>query len=261
MKRILTYLLLPLLLLSCNGGVSGNGTDKPVPEMPEPPENVKQSNVFIVDFFSTLESEGSFFDGRDTGVALGFINDQATSGKLSVAYMFDRSDFRPGENNPLTAMAMNNKLYQFFAQSSPTVNGLIEGTGIITRYTISDYDGACISDSFISGCTQPLPIQNASKAWIATARFTSVKAADELVSAKSLRMIGDAIVVGTVENSVKEEIVAALESHSLRVMCYGSVDTRKDLIVVLPAGFVCRGIESGKRINLPYFRVSIEKWM
>jgi hypothetical protein len=70
------------------------------------------------------------------------------------------------------------------------------------------------------------------------------------------------VIVGVVDNSVKSDVVNYIENTmSLRAVTYGSDDTRLDLLVVVPPTFVCRGIEAGKTVNLPFYKVKIEKWM
>ena len=70
------------------------------------------------------------------------------------------------------------------------------------------------------------------------------------------------MIVGVVDNSVKSEVVEFVEkTMSLRAVTYGSDETKLDILVVVPPSYVCRGIENGKTVNLPFYKVRIEKWM
>ena len=165
MKTAFTYIhfvaaMLALIFLSgCrkeegyagNGG-TGGGTEEEKPEVivPEAPEEIVEGNVFVVDFFSDLEGGSGFFDTRDWNLAAGHI--LAQSGKRPVVYMFDGTGFSAGEVNPALRIANNVKGNAFFAQSEATSDH-VDGTGIVTLYQISDYDGIVSGSTFMSGCT------------------------------------------------------------------------------------------------------------
>ena len=95
MKRILEILaLMPLMFLlnSCEGTeLDSNSAAGSKPggdvELPQPPEQEKTSNVFVVDIFSTLEDDGDFFGIRSIDSAAQHISNQ--SGKKPLVYMFD----------------------------------------------------------------------------------------------------------------------------------------------------------------------------
>ena len=59
---------------STGGNSGGGGGDTGNTDLPVPPEEVNSSNLFNIDFFSTLEDDGYFFETRDIGVASQFIN-------------------------------------------------------------------------------------------------------------------------------------------------------------------------------------------
>lgn len=246
------------------GGSSGNsgggGGDTGNTDLPVPPEEVNSSNLFNIDFFSTLEDDGYFFETRDIGVASQFIKDQ--KGRMSMLYMFDRADFTVGVSHPFNKMSYDIGIYQFFAQNQPTSSTVTEGTGIATRYTISDYDGLAQNQAYMSGCTVPVPLKTPTNICIYTTRIESLDQIKEIYKARSNTLLGDAVIVGTVRNDIKSSVIEYIEgTMSLRAATFGSDDTALDLLVVVPASYICREIASGQTVNLPYYKVIIEKWM
>ena len=132
---------------------------------------------------------------------------------------------------------------------------------MVTRYPISDYDGIAKEGTYLSGCTIQLPITLTDKLCVATSYIPDEKAAERIFLEKKVRLLSDMMIVGTVPAESAGAVQEYFESMSLRVHRLGSSQTVKDLIVVLPASYVCRDIESGKKVNLPYYRIYIEKWM
>ena len=246
-------------ILPDNGGESPDGPNTPV-ELPEPPAKPNSANQFCVDFFSTLEDEGDFFKIRDTGVATEYIQQQ--SGMKSIVYMFDRADFTVGVSHPFNKMSYEIGIYQFFAQSNKTTPTTTEGTGIATRYMISRFDGIAQNDAYMSGCTIQVPLNKPTPICIYTTKIKSLDQIKEIYKAKAHALQGDAVIIGTVDNKVKAELIDYIKNTmALRAEVYGSNKTAMDLLVVVPASYVCRNVESGMRVNLPYYRVLIEKWM
>ena len=254
------------IFFSCQGGLTpddgGNegGENTPPVELPEPPAKPNSANQFYVDFFSSLEDDGYFFETRDTGVASEYVKGQ--TGMKSVVYMFDRADFTVGVSHPFNKMSYDINVYQFFAQSNKTTPTTTEGTGIVTRYIISRFDGLAQNGAYMSGCTIPVPLNKSTPICIYTTKIKSLDQIKEIHKAKSQALQGDAVIVGTVDNKVKDEVTNYIKNTmSLRAEVLESNDTAMDLLVVVPASYVCRAIEPGMRVNLPYYRVLIEKWM
>ena len=255
------HLSILLCLASCSPSDKPADSNKPdpQPEFPTPPEQTKEANVFIIDFFSTLEDEGDFFISRDAGVAADYI--KAQSGKRSIVYMFDRADYQISEEQAATKIAYQVSAFPYFAQSAAAKAETIPGTAMVTRYPISDYDGIAKEGTYLSGCTIQLPITLTDKLCVATSYIPDEKAAERIFLEKKVRLLSDMMIVGTVPAESAGAVQEYFESMSLRVHRLGSSQTVKDLIVVLPASYVCRNIESGKKVNLPYYRINIEKWM
>lgn len=229
-------------------------------ELPQPPEQEKSSNVFVVDFFSTLEDDGDFFGIRSTDSAAQHISSQ--TGKKPLVYMFDRADFTVGQSHPLNRLSYNINIYQLFAQQEATTQTTTKGTAIATQYPITVYDGIAHAGAYMSGLTVSAPLSTPTQVCIYTAKINSLDQMKQIYDARSKKLLEKGVIVGVVDNSVKSEVVNYIEdTMSLRAVTYGSDDTKLDVLVVVPPLFVCRGIEAGKTVNLPFYKVRIEKWM
>lgn len=255
--------LLATVLYSCSKNESDTG-DGDTPggtddiRIPEPPETVVEGNVFLVDFFSTLD-DACFWDIRDFNVSVSHIKGQ--TGKKPLVYMFDRSDFNTGHDNNIIRIAIENSMNALFAQNGNS--GLqMEGTGIVTLYSVADYDGVNPGNGvFMSGPRFSAPLNQPTQVCIYTARLESADAMRMLVGSKAESLRTDAVIIGTVNNSVKEEVAKYVsdEAGPVRFTISGKEDTAYDLFVMVPASFVCRSVEELKTVNHPYFRISIEK--
>lgn len=257
--------LVPVMFLlnSCEGTDPNPTPDDSEPgpvELPEPPEQEKSANVFVVDMFSTLEDEGYFFEMRDISVFGQHISSQ--TGKKPLVYMIDRADFTVGTSHLFNKLSYNYNVYQFFAQQEATTSTVTKGTAMATLYTISVYDGIAQGGAYMSGCTIPAPLSTATPVCIYTTKVTTLDQMKQIYDARSKKLLDNGVIVGLVDNSVKADVVNYVEqTMSLRAATYGSDDTKLDILVVVPPSYVCRGIESGKTVNLPYYKVRIEKWM
>ena len=257
--------LVPVMFLlnSCEG--TNLNSDAPGPgngnvEMPEPPEQEKSSNVFVVDFFSTLEDEGDFFSVRSIDSAAQHISSQ--SGKRPLVYMFDRADFTVGQSHPFNKLSYSINIYQLFAQQEATKETTTKGTAMATLYPINVYDGIAQEGAYMSGLTISAPLSTSTPICIYTTKISSLDQMKQIYQSRSKKLLDNGVIVGLVDNSVKADVVKyAQQTMSLRAATYGSDDTKLDVLVVVPPAYVCRGIESGKTVNLPYYRVKIEKWM
>lgn len=265
MKRVLEILaLLPtmFLLLSCEGNdpTPGPGPDPGKEDVLTPPEEVKSANVFVVDMFSTLEDDGDFFAMRDVASAAQHIAGQ--SGKRPLIYMFDRADFKVGKSHPLNKLSYTANIYQLFAQHEPTSADVTKGTAMATQYPVNLYDGLAEDGAYMSGLKISAPLTTTTPVCIYTSRISSLDQMKQIYDAKSMKLLNDGVIVALVDNAIKAEVVKYVEqTMSLRAATYGSGDTKLDILVVVPPAYVCRSIESGKTVNLPYYRVSIEKWL
>lgn len=268
MKRILKLMaLMPLafLLNSCEGteptpGPESGPDTNTGTEALTPPEEVKSANVFVVDMFSTLEDEGDFFSIRSVDSASQHISSQ--SGKKPLVYMFDRADFTVGQSHPFNKLSYNINIYQLFAQHEATSATVTKGTAMATQYPINVYDGMAQDGAYMSGLTVSAPLSKATPVCIYTSRISSLDQMKQIFKAKSMKLQGDSVLIALVDNSIKAEVEEYVEkTMSLRAESYSSEKTKLDVMVIVPAAYVCRSIEKGKTVNLPYYRVSIEKWL
>ena len=251
------------LLNSCEG----TEPDKTTPSAPDngseeltPPEEIKSSNVFVVDMFSTLQDEGEFFSIRSVDSAAQHISSQ--SGKKPLVYMFDRADFTVGQSHPFNKLSYSINIYQLFAQQEATKETTTKGTAMATLYPINVYDGIAQEGAYMSGLTISAPLSTSTPICIYTTKISSLDQMKQIYQSRSKKLLDNGVIVGLVDNSVKADVVKyTQQTMSLRAATYGSGDTKLDVLVVVPPAYVCRGIESGKTVNLPYYRVKIEKWM
>ena len=112
------FLLTIATVAACTPAEKPSDGDEPqVPEvtLPEPPDQVKDANVFIIDMFTTLDDDGDFFTSRDEGVAADYIRNQ--QGKMSLVYIYDRADYQPGKQYSMTKIAYNVGAFPYFAQT------------------------------------------------------------------------------------------------------------------------------------------------
>ena len=114
----------------------------------------------------------------------------------------------------------------------------------------------------MTGCTVPVPLSESTPVCVFTARIDDAAGAGKVLEEKSDRLVRDAVVVGTVSRDAKDDLAGLLASGypTVRVMFYGSEDTEYELFVLVPGSFACRSIEPLRTVNLPYYRISIEKF-
>ncbi len=238
-----------------NGG-GGNSDEEYV--APEPPETIDANNLFNIDFFSALD-DAPFFTMRDISVASAHINEQ--TGKRSAIYLFDRTDCTPGEANPAVKIAYNTKSNALFAQNTPT-GTQIEGTGIITRYEVTRFDGVAIPGRlFLSGCGFTLVLAMTNDVCIYTTKIDALSQVEAMLELRSSELLSNGIVVGTVKNEIKTSMSDFLKRNhtAYRLEFHESPSTPYSLFVLTPVNYVCRSIEPLQRVNLPYYCISIEK--
>ncbi|MBR3853971.1 MAG: hypothetical protein IKM41_05430 [Tidjanibacter sp.] len=220
------------------GGNENGGGDYVAPEVPETPVT---ANLFRVDYFTTLESEGSYFVGRDAGVASQFISTQEAP--RSVVYMFDRCDFTVGSKQPAVQMALDNKAFCYFLQTGPTEEQTTRGTAAVSRYQTSSVVGVYEEDLHLSGITFNVGLSKPTALTLYTARFDTTEQVAKAVEQKE---------------AIEKWLAANFEGY--RVAFAGSEGTPYDVVVLCPALMVCRSIEPLKTINLTYWKVTMEKF-
>lgn len=259
-------LLLVALATACGptpdngGGGGGNengGGEYVAPEVPETPVT---ANLFRVDYFTTLESEGSYFVGRDAGVASQFISTQEAP--RSVVYMFDRCDFTVGSKQPAVQMALDNKAFCYFLQTGPTEEQTTRGTAAVSRYQTSSVVGVYEEGLHLSGVTFNVGLSKPTAITLYTARFDTTEQVAKAVEHFGVDWQNNGVLVGSVAVEQKEAIEKWLAANfeGYRVAFAGSEGTPYDVVVLCPALMVCRSIEPLKTINLTYWKVTMEKF-
>lgn len=261
MRKYLIIAALFMLAISC-GKKPVTGGEKPETLIPEPPAEIVEANVFKMDFFTDLSNGQSFFANKDNSLASGHIKEQ--TGKKPLVYMFDRSDFLVGTINSSVTIAKACGYSPLFAQSGnipTTVPKLVKGTGIVTAYSIADFDGATQDGAYISGLQLTAPLKTPCKIGIYTASIDDVNAFAKVAVLKNYELHEESVLVGTIDNSVKEEFIAWVKKDfaSVRLAFAESSDTARDLYVMVPVSYAIREISQERKVNLGYFRISIEK--
>lgn len=134
-----------LMMLSLAGACGKTDEPQPEPEKPNPeefvipqaPENVVSSNTFAVEYFSAMPASS-----KTASHILG------ASGKRPMVYVFDNVKYTPGEQTEIVEAAMAAKSFPFFLQKGATSFSGNLGTGFLTRYVISGFDGECDGTPF-----------------------------------------------------------------------------------------------------------------
>ena len=265
--RYMTILAAVAVLCSCdngtdpedNGGDNGNGgTDTPV--IPEVPDEVNESNVFSVDFFTDLGSEDSYFASRDWNEAVAHIESQ--DGKRPVAYMFDRMDFTAGEASPAVRIAFETGCWPYFVQTESTSTTATKGTGIVTAYQISDFDSVIPNEGvFMSGATIPVPLGTQTDICIYTTTLSSTEQFGTIASQWTGNRLDSGVTAGKILSGIKDagSESAAADVPTLRLFYTDMEGSSYDLFVLCPAAYACRGFEAGDSDTLPYYRIYFEK--
>lgn len=261
LNMIAAGILAAVLTFSCSkgSGPHGNaGTDEG-PVIPVPPEEVDMENVFLVDFMTTLTDE-SFLSRYETTAVEQQI--KAQTGKKPLVNLIDRMDFEAGTPHPLVQLAKQLSAYPFFAQVAGTGRAMTPGTGILTIYPISDYDGAALEDeTFISGCMLRAPLNPAADIIIYTARLEKEGQLDRIMEARRDRILKNGVLIGT----IRKDLVPSLKDRfakntDFRLELRSGDGTAYDLFVIASVRFVCRDIAEGSSEDqVDHFRISIEK--
>lgn len=265
MKRIFLCICLLSTLFSCGektnnpGGNGGDDPDKPVNppvEIPEPPKDIVQANLFTVDFFSTLD-EASFFITHDENTIKSHIKAQQAPKPLF--YFVDRCDYVTGEENKMISVGKDLKYNALFAQVEATEAVKTNGTGILTVYKPKRYDGIAEDGSFMSGVRFKAPLGTAVELMVYTTKLTDIEQFYTIIKKRSAALYEEAVVVGTIAESIKEQVKKyANDTLGLR-MEYSGSDKTYDVFVLCNPGYVCRSISEGKSDDCPYYRIAIER--
>lgn len=275
MKRTINKLLTvqwPVLLLiatlaGCaptpddNGGTQGGGTNNGGEYVaPEAPETPVVANLFRVDFFSTLEDEPFFSGQRDASVASQFVGNQ--SAPKSIFYLFDRCDFEVGKGVAAVKIAYDNKANAYFLPTESTSENATKGTGVVSRYKSSSIVGVATDDLHLSGITVAVGLSKPATITLFNATFDTTEQVAAAVENFGVELQSDGVLLARVATDKKADVEGWLKKNfsGYRVAFAGSEGTAYDLMVLCPVMYVCRSIESMKTINLPYWKVTMEKF-
>lgn len=258
MKKVLYMALAAALLCSCG---KNSDPEKPIEKpdpsvVPAPPEEIISNNTFVVDYFTDMKDSESYFSKRDVNVAKEYILGDA--GKNSVMYFFDRMDFTVGKTTPAVKMCTNKKIYPFFAQQEASGSGVIKGCGIITKTSISDFDGLYDASVFMSGANIHIQCGIPGRTTFYTSRIDKIAQLTEIFSKKAQKLSADAVIIGRVKNGLEKELEQVVAGQCCRAFIVTGT-AGWSLYVICPPEYVCRSAESKSLVNLDYYKITIEK--
>ncbi len=248
MKNRFCFALLSLLALSC--GKTPEPGPQPVPDeefrIPDPPQTVVESNMFVVEWFPDLPSEAE---------ASGHI--LASNDKKPLVYIFDRVQYVPGQSTPLVSTAVGSKCYPFFIQAGATSFSGNGGTGFLTRYSISDFDGECAETPF-GGPVITTALSSVVSIAIYGCNCSTPQQLTSVVGARSQAFYGDAVMVGAYGGDPEQmKEIAGSKVLAMR-FDYVAVSDKIIYSIVQP-GYVNRGFEKKALGDIEYVRILFEK--
>lgn len=270
LKRTFIWLFGAVALLAACGESSSSEEPAPGPDpgdgdggnenteyvAPEPPEEVNSSNLLQLRVLTTL-SDQTLFGNVDPADVADWIS---PSTENVLMYLFERADFRLGEPLPQVEIGFATRSYSYFVQTEETSEH-VQGTGIVTRHQASEIDAVWEGPLKISGCTVSAPLSQPATVTLYTTRFDTQEQIETLVAGRSSQLQTSGIVVGSIRESIKEEVAEWLKYNlrNYRIAFAGSKSSDYDLLVLTPVGYVCRTIDPGTLATLPCYSVSIEK--
>lgn len=261
MKEFLKYALIftsiIFLMVSCEKKKPDEEKEKEEEFVPyTPPEQINTLNLYKVCLFSTLSDE-SLFATKSKDVVYDFISN--LSGQKPVMFMMERSDFTKGNSLPHLDIACKYKAYSYFYQYEKTSNS-VKGTGIVTRYLANEIDGVANDTLHISGCNISVPVSTSVTLYLYNTRITSKNQIENLISHRKDILQTKGVVYGSISSDIKTDVETYLKKNfkDYRLYYAGEENKKYDLFVLSPVDLVCRGIEKGEKVGIPYYIVSVE---
>lgn len=251
MKNKYLFALLYLLALSCGkAAVVEPEPEEPGPGeefwIPDAPQNAVEANVFAVEYFLSLPSEAE--------TSSHILN---SKDKRPVLYLFGHVQYVPGKPNALVKTAVASKCYPFFIQSGETSFSGNGGTGFLTRYSISSFDGECSGVPF-GGPTVTLALSAAEDITIYGCNASAPEQLASVVESRSKAFYGDAVMLGVYDGDAdRMKEFAEVKALGMR-FDHISVGDRVIYTLVQP-GYVNRGFETNRLGGTDYVKVLFEK--
>lgn len=226
-------------------------------EAPAPPTEVNSRNVMTIEYFTRLNDE-TLFQGNETDLVVNRINSITTP----LAYLFDRSDAQIGQTSPVVEIGWRTKTKSFFVQNTLSET-FVQGTGMIVRPIINNFEGAAIPDTlFVGGCTLMAPLGNPVVVALITCKLD-----DKMQFPALVKILGDGlktnkIVIGTVKQNISDEMKKHLKYNlkdfRLSFHATNTAGKTREIFVLTPVNFVAREVVSNNVGNLPMYQCKIE---
>lgn len=223
--------------------------EKPKPDefvIPQAPENVVSSNTFAVEYFSAMPASS-----KTASHILG------ASGKRPMVYVFDNVKYTPGEQTEIVETAMAAKSFPFFLQKGATSFSGNLGTGFLTRYVISGFDGECDGTPF-GGPTILTALNTTVSITFYNVTCTSKEQLASVVNSKKSTMYGDAVVYGYCDGDAKE-LKEFAEGKALSMRFDYTTLNGKTFYTLLQPGYVNRGFDKQSFDGIEYVKILFEK--
>lgn len=254
MKNKFLLAIFVLLAISCkkdpvtDPGSTPGGGDKPQEEfkIPEAPETAVESNTFVIEYFLSLPSESAISDH--------ILN---SKDKRPLLYIFDKVTYTPNQSNALVQAAISSKCYPFFTQAGATSYSGNRGTGFLTRYTISEFDGECAGTPF-GGPMITTSLKTIINLRMYNCNCSTPKEFTSVVESRKNIIYGDAVTVGIYGGDAQEmKEISESKVLSMRFDYFKIGD--KVIFSAVQPGYVNRGFEKKSLGGVDYIRIFIEK--
>lgn len=243
-----------LMMLSLVWACGKTNEPQPEPEKPKPdefvipqaPENVVSSNTFAVEYFSAMPASS-----KTVSHILG------ASGKRPMVYVFDNVKYTPGKKTEIVETAMEAKSFPFFLQKGATSFSGNLGTGFLTRYVISGFDGECDGTPF-GGPTILTALNTAVSITFYNVTCKSKEQLASVVNSKKSAMYGDAVVYGYCDGDAKE-LKEFAEGKALSMRFDYTTLNGKTFYTLVQPGYVNRGFDKQSFDGIEYVKILFEK--
>ncbi len=253
MKNKLLFALFSLLALSCGkASVTEPGSGEPGagPEeeyrIPDAPQNIVEANVFALEYFLALPSEAV--------ISAHILEAQE---KRPLVYLFNGVQYVPGKSNAIVKAAVSSKCYPFFIQSGETSFSGNGGTGFLTRYSISNFDGECAGVPF-GGPVVAVSLSTVANITMYSCNCSSPEQLASVVKSRSKTVYGDAVIVG-IYGGDAVGMKEFAEGKALGMRFDSITVGDRVLYSLVQPGYVNRGFEKNTLGGVDYVRILFEK--
>ena len=249
MKNRAVYFL-PILLIVFSCGKTQPPTHKPQPPqdyvIPQAPATPVEANLFAIEYFVSMPTAD-------------VISKHITNykGKKPLVYTFGNSKYVPGKSNELIIAALSSKCFPFFLQAGATSFSGNGGTGFLTKYNISNFDGSCTGIPY-GGPTVPTTLSSTVNIGIYFCNCSKPQQLSDIIISSSKTLYGDAVIFGQYDGDA-EEMKKYAESKSLGMRFDYIIHSGKCFYTLMQPGFVNRGFETISSEGKDYIKITIEK--